>query len=102
SRPDLSRDGSTLAFIEQRNGRARLYAQALHGGERHLIASAEQPDHLSVPQLSADGSQLLYTLQKPQRGSATLMRASTRGAASPERVLPEVIDARWAELTLSG
>lgn len=102
SRPDLSRDGSTLAFIEQRGGRARLYTLALHGGERRLIASAELPDHLSAPQLSADGSQLLYSLQKPQRGSLALMRASTRGAAAPERVLPEVIDARWAELTLAG
>ena len=67
-----------------------------------LIASAEQPDHLSAPQLSTDGTQLLYSLQKPQRSSFALMRASTHGDVAPERVLPEVIDARWAELTLAG
>ena len=113
SRPALSRDGSTLAFIEQRLGRARLYALDLRSGARTQLYAVDQPKHLSSPELSPDGKRVLFYELDPSRhstlyvlatGTAPALRggASRAGGAQPLALLAElIIDARFVELALA-
>jgi hypothetical protein len=101
SRPDLSRDGSTLAYVEQRLGHARLYAQPLHDGPRVLVDTAAPPGHLTEPRLSADGRQLIFYAVERRGGRASLRIADVARPGSGRELLPHALDARFAELPLA-
>ena len=101
SRPDLSRDGSALAFVEQRTGYTRLYGLRLHDLERRLIEAASAPSEIASPRLSADGARVLYSMRDIETGRSTLRVAYTHVDRHSRGLLADPIDARWVELALT-
>jgi hypothetical protein len=97
-RPDLSRDGRVLAFVEQRSDQSALYALLLATRERRLIASESGAGRVSSPRLSPDGSYVLYYVQDDKQRRSALRIARTSGAAQARTLLKDAIDARWVEL----
>ncbi len=57
--PRWSPDGSTLAFISNRDGKSQLYLIGLDGGEARAITS--MPNGLSLPVWSAAGTRLAWS-----------------------------------------
>ena len=103
SRPNLARDGGTLAFIERRHGQSRLYTMALSDKPRTrgLVASATPPGHLSQPHLNADGTRVLYYALARPSGEAALMVVPSDGSEPGVQLLRHALDVRWAKLALS-
>jgi hypothetical protein len=102
SRPALARDGSKIAFVEQRLGRARLYTLDLQSGARSQLYAAELPKHLSSPELSPDGKRVLFYEVDGGGGRSALREIATAIAdAQPLSLLPDAIDARFVQLALA-
>lgn len=102
SRPALSRDGGTLAFIEQRLGQARLYALDLHGNARRQLYAVDPPRHLSSPELSPDGKRVLfYELDRGSHATVYVLATSSPGAKPLALLSDTVVDARFVELVLA-
>lgn len=98
SRPDLSRDGSTLAFLERRHGLTRLYAMALDTRERVLLSTTRAPTFFSKPRLSPDGSRVLYFSLAAAGGEAALMVAPVEHGAAAHQLARHALDARWVRM----
>ena len=81
-------DGKTVVFASNRNGKWLLFRQALADTTAEVLVEG---DHVSLPRLSADGTQVLYQLRNAEHPSQaiSLMRLPVAGGP-PQLVLQEV------------
>jgi dipeptidyl aminopeptidase/acylaminoacyl peptidase len=63
SQPAWSPDGSTLAFVSDRDGKRRLYRIALRGGEAERLTSGEEGVNSFA--WSPSGKEIAFTMQDP-------------------------------------
>ena len=97
ARPDLSRDGRVLAFIEQRFGQQRLYVLELASLTQRSIARADAP-HRSARRTSARTGRTSCTTCSTTDPAPALELASTQRTLPPQRLTEHAIDAGWAPL----
>lgn len=88
--PAISRDGTMVAYVEEKDGATSLYVTRTHGGARILLERG--PEEISGPAFSPDGETIAFTRWDPatRRPSLALVpslggeaRPLARDASSP-------------------
>ncbi len=87
--PSVSSDGRFVAFVSERDGRARIWLKELSTGGEAPLTEGEDGD----PRLSPDGSQLTFIREEGR--TSTLFRQAVVGGR-PRKVLEGAIESCWS------
>src|SRR5207302_1532242 len=60
TRPSISTDGSKIAFTRLAGGSWSLWLKDLQSGKERLLTSGSSPSVVGNPQITADGSRVIY------------------------------------------
>ena len=90
SAPAPSPDGRTVAFVSERDGKARVWVKQIAGGNEVALTSG--PDY--HPRFSSDGGSILFTRAFTDAPPA-LYRVAIVGG-EPRRLIPEADEGDWS------
>lgn len=79
--PAWSADGTTIVFSSNRTGTVELWTMRADGGEQTQIPT-ELPGHKAVPQLSPDGTTIVFAYIDPVIGHPEVWTISADGASA--------------------
>ena len=93
---DLSFDGQQVIWSSRRDGSFQIYLMDINGGSQRLVSPSASLGSYFAPNLSPDGSRIIFTLARNNAQNVWVMNSDGSGLAALTDTADNNLDATWS------